>query len=347
MRCSLREHRTATLPPTLTQANKNLVKLDSILITKTLFLQSKKVNMTRLACMIQKLIGFLKQPFPYFHKKWQVVGLPAVCVAVVLTIVMSFGNKPVTVYGFALFVGGLTTVSMLCAFILIYIIPKISVFRHCFDKEKWTKGKYFLFSFILTTMVATANAIYFYIITVQVYQRDVELSAFLYRNFSLTFLVGIIPVAIGYFWSKYHGLHSDLRKKEEQNKKLLIRVPKSVPDEKLITLSGNTKDSLTLFPQELIYLESSDNHVQIFYKVKDKISQKTLRATLQQMEELLSDYPSFVRCHRAFIVNVYQIEKVKGFKLWLKSTETEIPISKTNKANLQKQMECVDYLPQI
>ena len=37
-----------------------------------------------------------------------------------------------------------------------------------------------------------------------------------------------------------------------------------------------------------------------YFQKKWQISQKTLRATLLQMEELLSDYPFLVRCHRNF-----------------------------------------------
>jgi DNA-binding LytR/AlgR family response regulator len=53
------------------------------------------------------------------------------------------------------------------------------------------------------------------------------------------------------------------------------------------------------------------------------------------MEEFLIDFPFLVRCHRAFIVNTFRIEKIKGLKLWLTSTETAIPISKTYKDKLQ------------
>jgi hypothetical protein len=37
----------------------------------------------------------------------------------------------------------------------------------------------------------------------------------------------------------------------------------------------------------------------------------------------------------------------KGFKLWIKLLKTEIPISKTCKANLQKQMKFSVFSPQI
>jgi DNA-binding LytR/AlgR family response regulator len=150
-------------------------------------------------------------------------------------------------------------------------------------------------------------------------------------------MIGIIPTTWGYFWLKNRGLKVDLQEKEDQNRKLISRVrEEDMPDEKIITLSGNTKDSLTVFPGELLYMESAGNYIQIHYRANGQMSQKTLRATLSQMEEQLLDYPFLVRCHRAFIVNSCQIEKIRGANLWLKSAKTKIPVSKTYKKSLSQ-----------
>jgi len=288
------------------------------------------------------LIQFFKQPFPYFQKKWQIVVLVALCIFTVLTIVQFFAATQITLYLFVLFVGGFTAVSTICSAIVVYIFPIL--FKRFFDKKRWTKGKYFAFAFILTLTISVANTLYDCFLAARVFHVEVSFFICLYKDFLSTSLIGIIPTTFGYFWIKNQGLHSDLQEKEDQNRKLISRVQKKgVSDEKIITLSGNTKDSLTLFPRELLYIESSGNYIQVYYQINEQISQKTLRATLQQMEELLNDYPYIVRCHRAFLVNIYQIEKIKGFKLWLKSTETEIPISKTYK----KQMEHSGYSSQI
>jgi len=283
-----------------------------------------------------EVMRFFKQPFPYFQKKWQLVALIAFSVSVVLIIVYNFVLEQITALVFAFNVVGYTIVSAICTAVVVYVFPLF--FPRFFDEKQWTRGKYFAFSFIIILMISVANTLYDYCLLRNVYYTAVdEISFFLYlhRQLKMTFMIGVIPTAFGYFWLKNRGLHSNLYEKEIQNRKLVFRIQKNnVSDEKIITLTGNTKDTLTLFPSELLYIEAVGNYVRINYQIDGQVSQKTLRATMLQMEELLSDYPFLVRCHRAFIVNTHQIEKIKGLKLRLKSMDAKIPISKTCKANI-------------
>lgn len=43
----------------------------------------------------------------------------------------------------------------------------------------------------------------------------------------------------------------------------------------MITLSGETKDSVTLLPQNIFYMEASGNYVDIYYKEEGKEKHKT------------------------------------------------------------------------
>lgn len=285
----------------------------------------------------RKVICLLKHPFPYFQKKGQFVALITLCIFVVLTIVQYYAFDSKSFYLFVGFVGGFTAISAICSAIVIYFFPIL--FKRFFDEKQWTRGKYFVFILVLIFMIGIANALYDYMISTKAYHKEISFFICLYENLITAYLIGSVPTVFGYFWMKKQELHSNLQEKEDQNRKLISRVQeKGVSDEEIITLSGTSKDSLTLFPSELLYIESSGNYARVYYKTNEQISQKTLRATLLQMEDFLSDYPFLVRCHRAFMVNVYQIEKIKGTKLWLKSTEVAIPISKTHKANILKQI---------
>ena len=288
---------------------------------------------------MQKFIRFFNQPFPYFQKKWQVVVLAGLCIFIVLTIVQSFDLKSNNIYLFALCVGGSTIIKVGCASFVLYLLPLL--FRRFFDEKRWTRGKYFVFAFIIALMISLVNTLYYYCLVRKIYYNDFPFSEYLYHNLLTAFLVGIVPTAAGYFWIKNKDLHSDLQEKEEQNRELMLRTrrKKNTSDEKLITLSGNTKDSLTLFPGELLYIAAVGNYVQVYYQQNGQILQKMLRTTLSQMEEFLTEYPFFVRCHRTFLVNTCQIRKINGLKLWLKGLKTAIPVSKANKINVQKQVK--------
>jgi DNA-binding LytR/AlgR family response regulator len=155
---------------------------------------------------------------------------------------------------------------------------------------------------------------------------------YLCADLLITFMVGIIPTVTGYFFINNSIIYFVSREKEN----VLRFRDNNISKKKIITLSGNTKDMLTLLPNELIYIEASGNYVNIHYRANGQIAEKILRATLTQMEEQLGGYQFLVRCHRAFIVNMDCIENIKGRKIRLKSMNTEIPVSKTCKDNLIK-----------
>ncbi|MGD9978222.1 MAG: LytR/AlgR family response regulator transcription factor [Bacteroidales bacterium] len=59
--------------------------------------------------------------------------------------------------------------------------------------------------------------------------------------------------------------------------------------------------------ENLLYIESADNYVNIYYMNKEKIARFTLRNTIKRMEETLMG-TEIIRCHRSYMVN---FEKVK------------------------------------
>jgi hypothetical protein len=258
-------------------------------------------------------------------------------VFVVLFIVVCFNAKLMDFRTITLSVSGSILITVMCSSFIIYVLPR--VFKRFFDEKRWTIGKYIIFALLHCLLIGLGNTLYHYYLFEL---PDDTKSSFIhscYTGLLIAFSVGIIPATVGYFWIRNQRLHADLQEKEDQNRKLIIRAREdSMSDEKLVTLSGNTKDAITLFPSELLFMESSGNYVHVYYKMNGKVTQKSLRATLWQMEELLCEYPFLVRCHRAFIVNIYQIEKIKGLKIRLKSVNTEIPISKSGKNQIQNNL---------
>ena len=64
-----------------------------------------------------------------------------------------------------------------------------------------------------------------------------------------------------------------------------------------------------------------------------------LRATSKQMEETLQPYPMIVRCHRAFLVNLQQVEQIVShsgsMQLQIKHSNDSIPVSRSNMAQVK------------
>lgn len=106
-----------------------------------------------------------------------------------------------------------------------------------------------------------------------------------------------------------------------------------------ITLSGSTSESITLSITDLLYIESVGNYVKVYYLCKGEVRSDMLRATSKQMEETMRDYPTVVRCHRAFLVNLAQVEKISSqsgtMQLVMQHTQDSLPVSRANTARVK------------
>lgn len=88
----------------------------------------------------------------------------------------------------------------------------------------------------------------------------------------------------------------------------------------------------------LLYIESADNYVNIFYLDNNKILRYTLRSTIKRMEEFFAGTET-IRCHRSYMVNFERVKMLrkKQHELTLEldaPTEVEIPVSKTYVQNV-------------
>lgn len=125
----------------------------------------------------------------------------------------------------------------------------------------------------------------------------------------------------------------NLQEAKRMNKLLSER---NIQEEKggdAITLSGDTKESICVLPDNIMYMESSGNYVDVCYREEGNMKHKLLRSTIKQMDEMMEKYGCFVRCHRAYIVNVNKIMNIngnaQGYRLNLEDTQQEIPVSRT------------------
>lgn len=101
-----------------------------------------------------------------------------------------------------------------------------------------------------------------------------------------------------------------------------------------ILITGESKESLSVSPDDILYIESVANYLSIWYFLDGELRQKRIRNTLKNVEGILSDYPFLLHCHRAFLVNTRFITQVNGnsagCQLQLFSIDRTIPVSKAN-----------------
>ena len=106
------------------------------------------------------------------------------------------------------------------------------------------------------------------------------------------------------------------------------------PLQQELTLTGTTNESVTLHISNLLYIEAVGNYVKVSHLRGGLVRTDMLRSTMKQMEETLHDFPMIVRCHRAFLVNLGQVEQVVlhsgSTKLLIKHCHDSLPVSRSN-----------------
>lgn len=176
--------------------------------------------------------------------------------------------------------------------------------------------------------------------------------------FETLLIMAFISFAIGLYWrfkfrSRYLALElEETRQLNEQLKKMQTQQTVEESDnpqsdeateqenpitesaEELTTLTGTTSDTITLQIADLLFVETIGNYVKVCHLRDGKVRTDMLRATSKQMEEELSSFSKIVRCHRAFLVNLQQVEQIVSksgnIQLIINHSHDSIPVSRSN-----------------
>ena len=107
-----------------------------------------------------------------------------------------------------------------------------------------------------------------------------------------------------------------------------------------ITLEGNTNEHVSLDISDLLYIEAVGNYVKVCQLRDNEVYTNMLRATMKQMEDALQTYPMIVRCHRAFMVNLGQVDQISSnsrvMQLVMRHSRDAIPVSRSNVNKLKE-----------
>ena len=168
-------------------------------------------------------------------------------------------------------------------------------------------------------------------------------------------IIAFCSFAIGLYWrfkfrSKYLAmeleetrlLNEELKEiqSEKPSEKPLQQVPESTAcQSQELTLTGTTNESVTLQISHLLFIEAVGNYVKVSHLRNDQVHTDMLRATMKQMEETLQGYPMIVRCHRAFLVNLGQVEQIISHsgstQLLIKHCHESLPVSRSNMSQVR------------
>ena len=170
-------------------------------------------------------------------------------------------------------------------------------------------------------------------------------------------IIAFLSFTIGLYWrfkfrSRYLAAElEETRLMNEQLKKLQTSsqhspqptLEGSINQDSQITLEGNTNEHVTLKISNLLYIEAVGNYVKVCQLTDNEVHTNMLRATMKQMEDALQNYPMIVRCHRAFMVNLGQVEQIstnsRAMQLVMHHSHDAIPVSRSNVSKLKELLE--------
>ena len=247
-------------------------------------------------------------------------------------------------------------ICMITEMIIKYIVRK----PRSYDKGvSYIIRRNLYFQIINTPFVALGICLYRH----YVINRFVEGNQFSLINFFETLaIIAFCSFAIGLYWrfkfrSRYLAAElEETRQLNEQLKKLQenrIAAEKKIETteteatepalqelpEKL-TFEGSTNEKVMLDISNLLYIEAVGNYVKICQLRDNEVHTDMLRATMKQVEDNLQAYPMIVRCHRAFLVNLGNVEQIssnsRAMQLIMHHNHDAIPVSRSNIAQVKE-----------
>jgi hypothetical protein len=217
------------------------------------------------------------------------------------------------------------------------------------------------FQFINTPLVALGICLYrHFVLSDRVAGNQLSVVNFL----ETLVIIAFCSFAIGLYWrfkfrSKYLAMELEETRllneelKEMQEERVVADFKSAVPESEIanslqqpaaplqqeLTLTGTTNESVTLQISHLLFIEAVGNYVKVNHLRNDQVHTDMLRATMKQMEETLQGYPMIVRCHRAFLVNLGQVEQIvshsSSTQLLMKHCHESLPVSRSNMAQVR------------
>lgn len=269
-----------------------------------------------------------------YQKPWNVIILNIFLSSAMMVMYEPFGYRLNNI-GRLMELLGFTFIALFCSLLFFLVIPRF------INKEEWTiaKNTLYLSSFLFLTGISIF--LYDFHIVSDYSFTDYGNQYFLERvltDVSGTFSIGIFPLYISYLLEKNYILKKSLEETIYEAESSSSGGDEC-NDDTTITLRGETKESLEVCPDRIVYIESSGNYVNIYYNY-GSVEKKTIRTPIKKIEEQLSGYSFFVRCHRAFIVNMNFVLKFGrsslGYRISLDGCNDDIPVSRTYLSNVKE-----------
>lgn len=189
----------------------------------------------------------------------------------------------------------------------------------------WTLLKWIISMLVLIIFITIGNYSF-----IKYLNQDItwHLTGFLNMLY-MTFVIGLFPTLLSGLLIQMRAIKNNESHAKDLNTHI---VPTQNNNTFLRLASSNEKQIIELPNQEILYFESMQNYVAVYFYQNQQIEKELIRNTLKNIE-LQVQNSNLLRCHRSFMVNPNQVEKVEGnaqgLKLKLRHLDdVQIPVSR-------------------
>lgn len=213
----------------------------------------------------------------------------------------------------------------------VFITP---LFPNYFNEEKWTVGREIFWVMLNIFIIGFVNAVFSSISGIWLF----SLKQFLFFEI-FTLLVSVFPVSALILMranglnKKFHKSAETLNGKINSGTRNDLNISKESDKTKILLIGSNSKnESLSVSLDNLVYINSSDNYIEVVYNENGHFAKTLLRNSLKSVQDDLKELECIYRCHKSYIVNLKKVIHIsgnaQGYKLHLKGSSEQIPVSR-------------------
>lgn len=266
---------------------------------------------------------FLKQPYPSPYPNLKIPVIIGFALSLVMLFMQPFGLNSIHFPYKALFLSGYGLVTFLVLFINLMFVIRL------FSEFEWNIFKQILWSCWVVFGIGLTNYAYtLYFIS------DIPFSVLALIVFQVyTFFIAIVPITFLVLIRQNKLLKLNERGAQSLSENLNHSPEQELPtNERISFVAANGKNQINIQAHNLAFIESVGNYIHVYHQVEERIIESTLRSSISKAEIELVNHNNFLKCHRAFIVNVNYIKNAKGnaqgYKLAIKNTDKEVYVSR-------------------
>lgn len=282
---------------------------------------------------------FLSKPHPNEFNKESIL-IPGGVVFLVLFLIApgGFATLPIPKLFFYSLLFGVVTSST--AFLVVIVLIKL--FPKAMSDDDWTMGKELALLVFIVSMIACTN---FAVVFAIGLSSGSAVEAFL-KVLGNTLAISIFPLSFSVLWEQFRHQKKQLQKVASLTEKAHLNTFKNDPKtnhESLIVFVGeNEKPELQLVPNQISYMKSDGNYVDVIYTDEKEMSQKKLiRNRLKTLFEMLPE-DRFFHAHKSFVINMNRVTELRGnarnLEVRMSPTNEWLPISRSKSEEFSQRL---------